>query len=243
MARLSPYSLSACRLDVTSSNKRTELSGVWIRGLTRDIVLTVSRFKKDTKVSTSVKNTTAEVFTTLTGNASQDTPVKCGLFRDFNDPCGKRDFAIFVPCSDEDVRSPAQAVERATILPDTTSLSGIVISFGYNSQPSAEISNHPDPEDTDCHCINCWYGGGNIVCQKLDENLTPPRPHILGSGYRVLGIGHWSLSQGSHQIRHNVTGWYGISGAGMYSKDSQGNFRLMALCKFCYLRYIVLILN
>jgi hypothetical protein len=111
---------------VTSSNKTTNLSGVWIKGASRDIILTVSHFKKDPKVSTSNKNTTAEVFTSTFGDSLLGAVgLKCKLVHDFNDPGGERDFAIFAPDSDENVRSPAQSITIGSILTDATSLSGV----------------------------------------------------------------------------------------------------------------------
>ena len=229
MTRLSPYSLSACRLDVVSSNQQTELSGVWVRGLTRDIVLTVSHFKKDPKITTNAGNTTAKVFTTLTGNLSSKNPIQCELFHDFNDPDGKSDFAIFVPCGDKKLRSPAQAIKQTDILANSTSTSGTVISFGYNTSPTAPVNNHPDPSVRDCRCLNCWQGSANLVCQQLNQNLASPSPCILAPGLRTISVGDWVSRQG--KVLHTTTGWYGISGAGMYAKDGQGNLRLVALCK------------
>ena len=232
MTRLGPYSQSSCRLVVKSSNLRTELSGVWVHGRVRDVILTVSHFQKDPKVTAGPMNTTAEIFSDCFGNSINALPIKCELYYDFNDPMGEQDFAIFVPCSDKISRSPARAIDIATISSEANSLSGIAIGFGFNSPPTAAENGHPDNSVTHCGCINCWYGSGNAVRQKLQKNDAVPDPRVLSAGWRTITVGKWTQLQGQRQICHTATGWCGISGAGMYTQDMQGQVRLVALCKF-----------
>ncbi|KAF2235984.1 hypothetical protein EV356DRAFT_499246 [Viridothelium virens] len=59
--------------------------------------------------------------------------------------------------------------------------------------------------------------------------MALPHPRILAPGLRVISVGEWMPHQNSRKVCHTVTGWYGISGAGMYTKDGQGNLRLVAL--------------
>lgn len=230
MTRLKPYSLSACRLRVTSSNQITELSGVWIKGVSRDIILTVSHFKKDAKISTCTENTTAEASTTTIGNFPYAL-VKCNLVHDFNDPGGERDFAVFSPCSDTNARSPTQSISIESILTGARSLSGVAISFGYNTMPTILQDGHPDPNIQDCPCIGCWSGSASGLSTSLNANLPSPNPHALGPDHRTISVGEWKQPLNGKAC-HTVTGWYGISGAGMYASDDQGQLCLVALCTF-----------
>ncbi|KAF2239910.1 hypothetical protein EV356DRAFT_511216 [Viridothelium virens] len=229
IARLNPYSLSACRLKVTSSNQGTELSGVWIKGLTRDVILTVSHFKKDTTKPTSASNTTAEAFTTMIGSTFSAVPIRCELFHDFDNPGGPRDFAIFTSCSGENSRSPAHSIPTTEIIPEAGSLSGIAISFGYNTILPEGKEKHPDPNIHNCNCTKCWYGSSNSVLQRLNANLSPPDPRLLlAPGLRSISVGQWIPAQ-DQQPCHTATGWYGTSGSGMYTRDGEGTIRLVAL--------------
>jgi hypothetical protein len=234
---LQPYSLSACRLKVTSSNETTNLSGVWIKGASRDVILTVSHFKKDPKISTSTENTTAEVFTSIVGNTLPGAlGLKCKLVYDFNDPIGERDFAIFTPNSHENVRSPTQSVAMGSIFIEATLRSGLAISFGYNSTPTEPREHHPDPDEVQrCPCTYCWYASGLAVSTKLNVDLALREQHLdplsLGGGHRSIGVGEWKLGQNGKNY-HTIPGWYGISGAGMYAYDLSGQLRLVALCRF-----------
>ncbi|KAI9677360.1 MAG: hypothetical protein M1822_008167 [Bathelium mastoideum] len=234
MARLSPYSLSACKLKTTNATGSMDLSGVWIQGANRDVVLTVSHFvkAKPSENHSGIQATTAEVFTSAFGNLSSARKgIKCELFCDFDNPGGDKDFAVFVPCDGERSRSPGRAVLSETILPDATSLSGTVISFGYNGTPAAAVPNHPDPQIKagSCSCENCWIGSGNTVRAKFGPNLETPDPSILAPGLRVMAVGEWTPSTISRQPFHTATGWYGISGSGMYAKDKQDRLRLVAI--------------
>lgn len=233
MTRLQPYSLSACKLYVTSSNQETQLSGVWVRGAIRDVVLTVSHFKKDTKIPTNNKNTTAKVFTVLDGNVLNAQHTKCELFFDFNDPCGEKDFAVFTPCIDEDARSPAQAITLATISTKAWPFFSPAISFGYNTAPTKGEDGHPNGRVQDCPCSSCWYASGNAVCEKLarDKASVPSYEDALRPGFRTISVGEWKQGQGPEKICHTATGWYGIFGAGMYTKESDGKLHLVGLCK------------
>ncbi|KAF2240010.1 hypothetical protein EV356DRAFT_511309 [Viridothelium virens] len=228
MTRLKPYSLSSCRLVVLSSDLQTELSGVWIRGLTRDVILTVSHFKKDARVPATAANTTAEVYTTLLGNGIPNPQVKCELFHDLNDPIGENDFAIFTPCGDGNHRSPIQSIPTALISTAATSLSGTAISFGFNASPAPADNKHLNTSVHDCTCTNCWYASAYNVSKNL-QGVEPPDPRVLAAGARTIGVGKWLQTAGQRQVRHTVTGWYGISGAGMYTQDARGQVRLVAL--------------
>ncbi|KAI9694340.1 MAG: hypothetical protein M1820_008988 [Bogoriella megaspora] len=224
MDRLKLYSLSACRLIVTSSGTVTKLSGVWIKGRTRDIILTASPFGKDLIVSP--ENTTAEVFPTYAGDNFNCPSVKCGLIHDFNNAMEKKSFAIFAPLSGEDTRSPAQSVEIQAILPEAGPLFGTAVSFGYNGEATKKNPDHDALAISDCRCITCWRASALSVCPDLDS----PDPRALHPDYRTISVGEWKHSQTSgEEVCHTVTGWYGTSGAGMYAEDGDKNFRLVAL--------------
>ncbi|KAF2229003.1 hypothetical protein EV356DRAFT_571468 [Viridothelium virens] len=231
MTRLKPYSLSACRLNVTSSNKLTKLSGVWIKGATRDVILTVSHFKRDDnpKILASAGNTKAEVVTTACGDWVATPPVECELFYDYKDPGGERDFAIFVPCTSKSARSPAQSIPIGTLFADAKVSSDIVLSIGYNTLPTAAEKDHPNANVQNCRCISCWYASGNAISQKFSCSIDAPTEQILTPGCRSISVGKWVQAQDQQRACHTVTGWYGISGAGMYTPDEQGNIRLVAL--------------
>ena len=222
MDRLKTFSLSACRLKVNSSNKHTELSGVWVKGLTRDSILTVSHFAKSSSATSA--NTTAKVFSTFVGNEPRCEAVDCKLVYDFSNATNKKDFAIFAP--KEDIRRPVfQSIPIPLILPEVSTLSGLAISFGYNTAPTSKIESHINLPVQDCPCTNCWYASG------LRPDLGPLEPNALVPGHRTISVGEWKQSQ-SLDVYHTVTGWYGISGAGMYAKDKAENIHLVALCKF-----------
>lgn len=178
MNRLKVYGLSACRLNITSSNNETEFSGVWIRGVTRDIILTVSHFTKDPT------NTTAEAFSTYDANDFNSPSVKCELIHDFNDAMGKRDFAIFAPCSSENTRSPTQSITIAAILPEVGLLSTIAILFNYNAAPTAGNPNHLALPVQNCCCLNYWYINGLAV----RGNLNMLNPKTLQPGRRTISV-------------------------------------------------------
>ncbi|KAI9711457.1 MAG: hypothetical protein M1820_002020 [Bogoriella megaspora] len=230
---LKPYTLSACRLTVDSSNLKTDLSGVWVKGQTRDIILTVSHFKKRTDVPATEKNTLATAYTSMTGSLTIGNPTICELYYDFGDVNGPLDFAVFVPRSQSDPRSPASALPTSKIMTEalpSTHLN-IAISVGYNSEPKQGVNGHPDSRTRNdaCSCVNCWFGSGNEVTRNLGTNMSSPGPNILVPDFRVVGIGKWDHFVAPGQILHTVTGWYGISGAGMYHPDGSGDFRLFAL--------------
>ncbi|KAF2236903.1 hypothetical protein EV356DRAFT_512191 [Viridothelium virens] len=230
MARLSQYSLSACKLQLENEAGSMELSGIWIRGEKRDVILTVSHFPKP-KDNGNAQMITAKVYTDFLGNLTLHTPsIQCEIFLDFNNPSGPKDFAIFTPCKNQPTRSPKQAIPLTSIMPDTGLLSGKVVSFGYNGAVAPALPGHPDPQACpSCSCENCWYGSGNTIREKVNHTIKAPDPRILAAGHRVMTVGEWSPSPNPHQPLHTATGWYGISGSGMYTRDNHNQFKEASL--------------